>query len=128
MAEAKDVAEAEAFAVLAAGMARTTIYQDAPEDAPFPLTVLGDSTSSPIGGKGDIDERVSIDVVNLVSAEEKAPLSDLQGQVKALLRDHKATRDGFELHFLFENDDARLHENGKHYVGISTFTVMAFAS
>lgn len=128
MAEPKDLAETEAYSVLAAGISGATVYQDVPENEPPPLVVLGDSSSLPIGGKGDPDEKVTINVVTLVSAEEKAPLTALQGQIKTLLREHKATVSGFTLHFTFESDDAQLHENGVHYVGTSTFSVFALAA
>lgn len=128
MADPKDLAEAEAYAVLAAGISGADIYQDVPENHPLPLVVLGDSTSTTIGGKGDPDEKVTVNIVTIVSAEEKAPLTALQGQIKALLREHKATASGFTLHFSFESDDARLHENGVHYVGTTTFSVFALAA
>lgn len=128
MADPKDLAEAEAYAVLAAGISGADIYQDVPENHPLPLVVLGDSSSTTIGGKGDPDEKVTINIVTLVSAEEKAPLTALQGQIKSLLREHKASVDGFTLHFTFESDDAQLHENGVHYVGTTTFSVFALAA
>lgn len=128
MAEPKDLAETEAYTVLAANISGTDVYQDVPENHPLPVVVLGDSSSVSIGGKGDPDEKVTVNIVTLVSAEEKAPLTALQGQIKALLREHKATRDGFTLHFSFESDEAQLHENGVHYVGTSTFSVFALAA
>ena len=128
MADAKDAAQAEAYSVLAAGVSGAPIYEDVPANTPPPIVVLGDCASEPIGGKDDHDEQVSIDVLTLVSAEEKAPLNALQGQIKALLRGHKAVRDGFELHFLFGNETARLDDDGVTYVGTTTFSVMAFAT
>lgn len=128
MSEAKDAVEAEAYAVLAGGISGAAVYQDAPINAEFPIVVLSDCRSESIGGKGDPDEKVTLDIVTLVSAEEKSPLTALQGQIKALLREHKASVDGFALHFTFESDDAQLHENGVHYVGTTTFSVFALAA
>lgn len=128
MADPKDLAESQAYAVLAAGISGADVFQDVPDNHPVPLVVLGDSTSVTIGGKGDPDEKVTINVVTIVSAEEKGPLTTLQGQIKALLREHKATVSGFGLHFSFESDDAQLHENGVHYIGTTTFSVFALAA
>jgi len=125
MADAKDVVEAAAFAVLAASITGATVFQDVPENFSGPLVAIGDTAAKRLGSKQGGDALVSIEFVTLVNAEERAPLLTLQGQIFDLLDDARMNPAGWNLSFTFEEDEARLHENGVSYVGSSVFSVMA---
>lgn len=125
MSDAKDAVEATAFALLAAGISGATVFQDVPEDFSGPLVAIGDTTAKRIGAKQGGDARVSIEFVTLVNAEERAPLLALQGQIFDLLDNATMNPTGWILSFTFEEDEARLHENGVSYVGSSVFSVFA---
>jgi hypothetical protein len=125
MSDAKDVAEAQAYAALSQGISAATVFQDVPANFTGPLVVIGETSSTPLGCKNSGDARVKIEILCMVDAEERAPLLNLQGQIKTLLDDARMNPAGWELAFMFEEDSARLHENGVSYVGSSTFGVFA---
>ncbi len=125
MSDAKDAVEAAAFAALAAGISGATVFQDVPENFSGPLVAIGDTAAKRIGAKQGGDARVSIEFVTLVNAEERAPLLALQGQIFSLLDNATMNPAGWTLSFTFEEDEARLHENGVSYVGSSVFSVFA---
>lgn len=125
MADAKDVTEAAAYAALAEGITGATVFQDVPANFTGPLVVIGETSSKPLGAKQQGDARVMLEVITMVDAEERAPLLNLQGQIKTLLDDARFTPAGWELSFMFEEDSARLHESGVSYVGSSAFSVFA---
>jgi hypothetical protein len=127
MSEAKAAVEAAIFNALDAGVSGATVYQDVPEDAPLPVVIIGDMKSTPIGPKDDPDRRVSVIIVTMVAAEERAPLLALQEQVEQLLDGLTFTPPGWTLRATFEDDDAQLAEDGVSYIGTSVFTVFALS-
>jgi hypothetical protein len=128
MSKAKAMVEAAAFLALNNGVTGATVYQDAPENAPTPLVIIGDLKSSRLPTKdADDDRRVTISIVTIVEAEERAPLLALQEQIEAALDGQNLQQDGWLLAFEFEDDDAVLSEDGSTYSGITSFTVLAIA-
>lgn len=127
MSNAKAMVEAAAFTALNTGIKGAKVYQDAPYDAPNPLVLIGDMSSArlPVKG-GDDDRRVSISIVTLVDADERAPLLDLQRQVETLLDGQALAQDGWLLQFEFQNDNAILADDDT-YVGVTDFSVLAIA-
>lgn len=125
MTDAKSITELVAFQQLDAAVTGATVYQDAPEGASLPIVVVGDMKSTPIGGKGDPDRRISLLIQAEVSAEERAPLLALQKQIEETLDDLTIEQDGWTLAFTFEDDDAQLGEDGATYIGTSAFAVLA---
>lgn len=125
MSDAKSVTELVAFEQLDSAIAGATVYQDAPEGALLPIVVVGDMKSTPIGGKNDPDRRISLLIQSEVSAEERAPLLDLQRQIETTLDGLTIEQDGWTLAFMFEDDDAQLGEDGATYIGTSAFSVLA---
>ena len=91
----------------------------------LPIVVVGDMKSTPIGGKGDRDRRISLLIQAEVSAEERAPLLALQKQIEDALDGLTIAQDGWTLAFTFEDDDAQLGEDGGTYIGTSAFAVLA---
>jgi hypothetical protein len=128
MSSAKAMVEAAAFLALSSAITDAGVYQDAPENAPTPLVIIGDMKSSRLPTKdADADRRVTISIVTIVEAEERAPLLALQEQIEAALDGQNLQQDGWLLAFGFEDDDAVLSEDGSTYSGITSFTVLAIA-
>ncbi|ODU71356.1 MAG: hypothetical protein ABT11_04100 [Novosphingobium sp. SCN 66-18] len=125
MTDAKSITELVAFQQLDGAVTGATVYQDAPEGAMLPIVVVGDMKSTPIGGKGDRDRRISLLIQAEVSAEERAPLLALQKQIEDALDGLTIAQDGWTLAFTFEDDDAQLGEDGGTYIGTSAFAVLA---
>lgn len=128
MSKAKAVVEAVAFEALHQAIEGAAVYQDAPENAPTPLVIIGDMKSARLPVKGaDADRRVTITIVSLVEAEERAPLLTLQEQIEDALDGQSFEQDGWTLAFEFEDDDAVLSEDGSTYSGVTSFSVLALA-
>lgn len=128
MSKAKAMVEAAAFLALDASITGATVFQDAPENAPTPLVIIGDLKSVRLATKGaDADRRVTIAIVTIVEAEERAPLLALQEQIEDALDGQNLEQGGWTLAFEFEDDDAVLSEDGSTYTGITSFTVLALA-
>lgn len=127
MSDAKAIVEAAVFATLNTGVKGAKVFQDAPYEQPNPLVLIGDMRSSrlPVKG-GDDDRRVSISIVTLVDADERAPLLDLQRQIEALLDAKTLTQAGWLLQFEFQDDTAVLADDDT-YVGVTDFSVLAIA-
>ncbi len=127
MSKAKAIVEGEVFERLTAAITDAAVYQDAPEDEPFPLVIIGDLKSAKIDTKGnDGDRLVTVAIVTLVEAQERAPLLTLQEQIEDALDGQTiTTADGWTLGFTFDDDDAVLSEDGATYSGVTTFRVLA---
>lgn len=126
MSKAKAIVEAKTFRLLDEGIEGATVYQDAPDDAPTPLVIIGDLKSLRMPGKGgDGDRIVTVFIISLVEAQERGPLLALQEQIEAALDGQTFTVDGWTLGYTFEDDDAVLSEDGATYSGITSFTVTA---
>ncbi|MFA7505294.1 MAG: DUF3168 domain-containing protein [Burkholderiaceae bacterium] len=128
MTDAKSAVEAAFYQALASSVTGATVYQDVPENADLPIIIVGDMKSAPLGAKNDPDRRVSVLVVAMVAAEERAPLLDLQRQIEAALDGRVFTPTGWRLAVTFEDDDAQLAEDGVSYVGTSAFDVLALTT
>ena len=128
MSSAKAVVEAWAYSVLAEAISGATVYQDVPNDAPLPLVVIGDLSSRRLPGKDRSDDRiVTLNVLTLVEAEERAPVLALQEQIDTAIDGANVELDGWTLAGEFAEDEAVLQEDGASYVGVSTFTILALA-
>jgi hypothetical protein len=128
MSDAKAIVETVIFEELDAGIEGATVYQDVPENAPLDVVILGDMKSSPLGAKDDLDRRISIIIVSMVGAEERAPLLALQRQIEGLLDGKTFERNGWTLSVTFEDDDAVLGGDGATYIGTSAFEVLALSA
>jgi len=128
MSKAKALVEIETYDRLAEVITGATVYQDAPEDAAGDLVIIGDMKSSSLATKGnDADRAVTVSIISLAEADERAPLLALQEQIEDALDGQTFTREGWTLGFAFEDDDAVLAEDGSTYSGITTFRVLALA-
>jgi len=128
MSSAKAMVEAAAFLALSSAITDAGVYQDAPENAPTPLVIIGDMKSSRLPTKdADADRRVTISIITIVEAEERAPLLTLQEQIENALDGQNFEQEGWVLAFEFEDDDAVLSEDGSTYSGVTSFSVLALA-
>jgi hypothetical protein len=128
MSSAKAMVEAAAFLALSSAITDAGVYQDAPENTPTPLVIIGDMKSSRLPTKdADADRRVTISIITIVEAQERAPLLTLQEQIENALDGQNFEQEGWVLAFEFEDDDAVLSEDGSTYSGITSFTVLAIA-
>ena len=120
--------EAEAFTALDGSVVGATVYQDAPEDAPLPLIVVGDINWRGFGLKDDPDRQGTVSIFSQVNAEERAPLLALQDQIETTLDGHSSERDGWSIAFTYQTANAELGEDGATYVGVSLFAFTALAA
>lgn len=127
MSNAKAAVEIAAYHALDDVILGATVYQDVPQDAPLDVVIIGDMKSTPLGAKEDPDRSVSLIIVSMVEAEERAPLLALQKQIEDALDGKKIQQGGFTLSFMFDDDDAQLGGDGATYVGTSAFTVLALS-
>lgn len=128
MISAKSAVEAAVFEALSAAIKDAPVYQDVPDNAPLPLVVVGDLKSSRLPGKAvSRDRTVTVTIVSLVEAEERAPVLRLQDQIDAVLDGATFTPAGWTLAGAFEEDEAVLQDDGQTYAGVSTFTFFAIA-
>lgn len=128
MSSAKAAVEAAVFAALNGVITDAKVFQDVPDNEPLPLVIIGDMKSEAAWGKDDPDRRISLTIVTMVDAEERAPLLALQEQIEDALDDQRFTQDGWTLSINFEDDDAQLGSEGALYVGESNFTVLALSN
>jgi hypothetical protein len=128
LSKAKSVVEAAIFAALSETIEDAAVYQDAPADAPYPVVIVGDMKSFRLQTKGTSDDRrVTISIIALVEAEERAPLLKLQEQIEEALDGQSIEIEGWTLGVEFDDDDAVLGEDGVTYSGISSFSVLALS-
>lgn len=127
MISAKSAVEAAAYAFLAENILGAAVYQDVPEDAPYPLVIVGDLSTKRLPGKAASKDRlVTVSIATLVAAEERQPLLGLMDQIDGL-DGYSAEYEGWTLAFSFEDDDASLLPDGQAYGGVSTFSVLALS-
>ena len=127
--DAKSAVEAAIYTALAGAIRGATVYQDAPDDAPNPLVVIGDLKSARLLGKpASRDRRVTVTIITLVEADERRPLLDLMAQIDAALDGQMFEPAGWSIEVDFADDEAALTEDGATYAGVSTFTCLALAA
>jgi hypothetical protein len=128
MSSAKAAVEAAVYDALAQTISGATVYQDAPDNAPLPIVVIGDMRSARLPGKAASPDRsVTVSIVTLIEAQERAPLLALMDQIETALDDGSFALDGWTLAGTFDDDEAVLAEDGSTYSGLSTFTFLALA-
>lgn len=130
MLDAASATEQALYDALSAGITGATVWQDAPENAPLDLVILGDLTPRPLGTKGgDPDKIITVTIFFQTAGEERAPLLKLQAQARALLDDQMLTSvDGWQINPTYVSATAELAEDGETYVGVSSFEVFALTA
>ncbi|KTT72620.1 tail completion protein gp17 [Sphingomonas endophytica] len=122
---AKEAVEAAIYEALSSSVTVARVYQDVPEDAPYPLVIIGDMSSARLPGKEPSRDRiVTVHIITLVEASERAPLLALLAQVDAALDGETLHQPGWTIVGAFENDDAVLGDDGD-YSGVSIFSFVA---
>lgn len=120
------VIQTVAFAQLDTAVTLANVYQDAPEDTPPPVVILGDISAEPFtNDPNDPDRRVTLTVTTIVAGDEVGPCTDIQDQVETL-GGYRVTTDGWELLFRSLGSDATLVGDASGYVGTTTFEIIAF--
>lgn len=128
MSDAKSAVEAAVYGALAAAVSTATVYQDAPDNAPLPIVVIGDMRSARLPGKvASPDRSVTVAIVTLIEAQERAPLLALMDEIEGALDGVTFETDGWTLSGLFDDDEAVLADDGSTYSGLSSFTFLALA-
>lgn len=128
MTSASAAVEAQAYEVLAPGIADAEVYQDVPDDAPLPVVVIGDILAVPFAGADDPDRRVTLTILTLTEGDERAPCIALQDQIETLLGGVSFEVPGWDLHFLPASSAAELADDGSGYVGTTILTILAFSN
>lgn len=127
---AKDAIEAAAFeqlnvpAITAVGW---KVYQHVPANTLPPVVIIADMASQFEGAKFSRDQRIELQIVGMIVAEERRPLRALEQLIIAQLHDHRDSRSGWTLDFTFTGSDGYLNpDDGETYVENYRFTVLAF--
>ena len=130
MLDAASATEQAIYDALSAGISGATVWQDAPENAPLDLVILGDLTPRPLRTKGDDpDKIITVTIFFQTAGEERAPLLKLQAQARDLLDDQMLTSvDGWQINPTYVSATAELAEDGETYVGVSSFEVFALTA
>ena len=98
MIDAKSAVEAAVYGALAAAVSTATVYQDAPDNAPLPIVVIGDMRSARLAGKAASPYRsVTVAIVTLIEAQERAPLLALMNEIEGALDAVTFEADGWTL-------------------------------
>ena len=128
MSNAKAVVEAALYDALSQALTGAVVYQDAPDNAPLPIVVIGDMKSSRLPGKASTPDRtVTVSIVTLIEAQERGPLLAIMDQIETALDGESFAPDGWTLAATFDDDEAMLADDGSTYSGISSFTFLALA-
>lgn len=128
MSKAKAVVETLVYDTLSRAVTNAVVYQDAPDNAPLPIVVIGDMKSSRLPGKATTADRtVTVSIVTLIEAQERAPLLAIMDEIETALDGESFTSDGWTLAAAFDDDEAMLADDGSTYSGISSFTFLALA-
>lgn len=130
MSDALSAIEVAAFNALSAGVTLAAVFQHVPEDTPVgdPLVIVGDidADAEALASKDDEDQQVTLTIITIVKAHERAPLLAMQAEVNDALNKIEVTQGGWKLHFVAKDSNAILFTDGETYVGKSTFTIFAF--
>lgn len=128
MCDAIQAVETAIFLALGGNIVGAPVYQHPPQDASWPLVVIGDiDGAQPIGFFGNPDRIVPIQIVVATEGRERAPCTMLVAQVVALLDDVPLSHGGFNIRATLDSETVNNSEDGKGYVGIATFRVFALA-
>lgn len=120
--------EGAAFDVLDGAVTLAAVYQDAPEDTPPPVVIIGDMSAQPFtDDPADPDRRVTLSVQTVTSGDERLPCTEIQNEVETTLGSARVLRDGWELAFRSLGSDATLTGDASGYVGTTTFEIIAFS-
>ncbi|MBY0583268.1 MAG: DUF3168 domain-containing protein [Sphingomonas sp.] len=128
MANAIQAVETAVFAALSAAITAAPVYQHPPENAPWPLVIVGDiDGATPIGFDDDDDDDriVPLQIAVVTEGRERAPCIALVGQVVSALRNNILIEAGFTIRALLESETVNNTDDGKGYVGIVQFRVFA---
>jgi hypothetical protein len=128
VSNAKAVVEATVYDALSQAVTGAVVYQDAPDNAPLPIVVIGDMKSSRLPGKASSPDRtVTVSIVTLIEAQERGPLLAIMDQIETALDGESFAPDGWTLAATFDDDEAMLADDGSTYSGLSSFTFLALA-
>ncbi|TCP33273.1 DUF3168 domain-containing protein [Sphingomonas sp. BK235] len=126
MSSAAAAVELLAFRELDAAIVGASVFQDVPDDAKPPLVIIGDVESSPFGRSDDPDRRITLTLIVITEGDERAPCTDLQGQIETILAARSFPVGEWNLHVALESSAAALSEDGSGYVGTTILTILAF--
>ena len=128
MSNAKSAVEVAAYTALAAAITGAGVYQDTPDGVAGDLVILGDMKSARLPGKdSSADRRVTLSIVTIVEAQERAPLLALQEQCDDVLDGATLEAPGWTIRGEFIDDDAVLGDDGVTYNGVATYVFFALA-
>lgn len=126
MSNLADAVQTALFNRLVAGVTLGEVFTVVPDDRQPPLVVIGETTSSLIGGKGSPAERHDVPVRCIVAGTSKRALLALMQQAKAALHGQTLIAAGTILSRaeMTSSSDDRDVETGL-LIGIQNFTVFA---
>jgi len=122
---AESILEEQIYAALSGAISGATVFQDVPENEPYPIVMIGDMASEPLATKDDDDSRITVSIIALTSAEERAPVLALNEQVKDALKGSRFHASGWTFAGQYLSADAVIAEDGVSYVGTSSFAFLA---
>lgn len=103
------------------------VFQHVPQDTEPPMTIVGDIEATPIGGKGEQVEQISVEVVTIYRGAGRARLLAIMHQQRLALEGQEVAHVGIA----FDTPEwtgAGINgpaADGVTYAGIQTFTIIA---
>lgn len=127
MAEAHKIVDKVLFEALSApGAVSATVYEHAPQDAPYPMVIIGDTADMlPVARAGDDDRIGRVSIIVLTEGEERLPCVQLIDQIEAALDGKSLLGDGWRICPSADGSAAMLAEDGLGYAGLVRFAVFA---
>lgn len=125
MSDAYAAVDDALFVALNGGIVGAMVYQDVPDNAPYPFVDIGDLDGTKLEAKDDGDWRFTVSILTFVEASERQPLTVIMDQIDTLLDGKALAAGGWTIRPILESATA-VRDDEALYSGTSTFTVFAF--
>jgi hypothetical protein len=101
------------------------VTQHVIEDTDPPLTIIGDVSFEPIGGKDGGLDRATVEIVSIYRGSKRTDLFAIQAKARSLLDNQPISASGAEFSKpVFVSSDVEEMEDGVTYVGTQRFEVI----
>jgi uncharacterized protein DUF3168 len=102
------------------------VFQHVPDKQQPPVTIIGDLTATPAGGKDGGLDRIEFELISLVRAPSRTPLYSLMAAQRSVIEGQMLEAEGALLSApVFEGSDDDLLDDGKTYLGTQRFSLFA---
>ncbi|HWT12298.1 MAG TPA: DUF3168 domain-containing protein [Allosphingosinicella sp.] len=126
MPDLKLAAQVAIYEVLSALPALAPFYQHVPGETQPPYSLIGDMSTTPMGGKSGGLDRIDFEILHYVREPGREFLTPRMAAAREALEGQALTADGVELSPpVFEGEDDGLLEDGQTYEGVQRFSLFA---